>query len=780
MAKKCNAIDYCIDAVWTKQTMVSLKIENAICDDCKEWVGKAREIITQKGISDKIIKSLKWTCDLCPVKDVQNKCEKTVEDNVKEIFKLLESTLDPETVCSKLLFCNNAEYHQALIEYSTPKQELLPFTCSQCQHIGNIVQEKFDDSSPDDILEGMLGVCGELSSFSDACSSLVMTNFNDIYNKLQGSVKKDSICHMSGSCAQKFHKHEGIVDIIPDISDPAIPCQLCEQLVLHIRELLVANTTELEFKNVMIGFCHQMGKFSDECVQLTDEYYDYAYNFLADQLNASKACILIKICPTNSTSDHLRLPTMPLVSTELHPLPQQNSGANLVDVKMTFEDSSLKLYKNGSLCTVCEYLVHFVQEAMAKQSNEDKLIDLVKSSCMKLPTHIQGDCKEFVELYGDALVSLLDQNIKARYICPKIKLCPPNMSIADLQETAVDEKPTCPFCLMALQEIKDIIENNKTEQNIANVVSRLCDHLNAKLKTQCTEFVTKYSQEIVEMVLADFTPQEVCTYLKLCTDSEPKRKNVKIVVEQKVENTPQCVLCKEVIKLVEQRVINKKSKDEIRRELENSCGRLKKFSGKCKEFVDKYSDRIVDLLEEELTPEQLCRELIFCVAADDRDSQDYDSGLDVLMMALPTEESEISSEPQCVICEFVMTKLDKALKDKKTDDEIKRVIKNICSEMPSTVNKSCNQFVDYYFDMIIVLIETTKPSEMCAELKLCPQIFEVTMPDVQRDIIGCAVCRGLVESMDTIIEDPDVDTNLENLEQKACEKFAGKYKVKVC
>jgi saposin len=218
--------------------------------------------------------------------------------------------------------------------------------------------------------------------------------------------------------------------------------------------------------------------------------------------------------------------------------------------------------------------------------------------------------------------------------------------------------------------------------------------------------------------------------------------------------------------------------------LEKSCSRLKKFSSKCKKFVDKYSDKIVELIEQELGPEEICRQLVFCVTEDEIEFQDYDSGLEILTMSEKKTEfiDEISIQPQCVICEFVVAKIDDELNDKNVTEHLKQEIRNICSKMPQTINKECQQFIDYYYNMIIMMIETTKPADMCGEMKLCPlpklnQKQLVGM--IQNDIYKCALCKGIVEGLDTIIEDPYTDANLENLEEKLCVKFAGKYKTKV-
>jgi saposin len=64
------------------------------------------------------------------------------------------------------------------------------------------------------------------------------------------------------------------------------------------------------------------------------------------------------------------------------------------------------------------------------------------------------------------------------------------------------------------------------QANIEAELDKLCNHLPKSLTDQCTDFVKSYSKELVEMLLADLTPQEVCVYLKLCDptkDPGPKQ-----------------------------------------------------------------------------------------------------------------------------------------------------------------------------------------------------------------------------------------------------------------
>lgn len=66
---------------------------------------------------------------------------------------------------------------------------------------------------------------------------------------------------------------------------------------LFFRDLLVANTTQAEFKTVLEGICKQTKSFKSECLSIADQYYDVIYEKLTTDLDPNGACFLIGICP---------------------------------------------------------------------------------------------------------------------------------------------------------------------------------------------------------------------------------------------------------------------------------------------------------------------------------------------------------------------------------------------------------------------------------------------------------------------------------------------------
>lgn len=518
---------------------------------CKVWVAKARTALENNDIE--IVRNLESICAFIPVKSLVDRCVDFAANDFASVIKMVESKMDPDVVCTKIFLCGNHQIDEKLsIEDASKDVKKSPMQCGQCHAVGKLLEDNLANRDDDFVLERLLGICGEMSSYSDSCSTIVMTYFDDIYAFLHRRIDSKLIC--APTC--KNSKRAGIVDIQPALDDPSIACTLCQEMFVHLSEVFLINTSEIEFKNVLMGFCHEMGNFNQECVVIVNNYGDGIYKFLQNTLNANKTCTAIGIC--KSVDGSFKMPNKPLLlDGELFPLPK-----SVIEVKV----DSLALEKNGTFCATCQSFVHLIHEVLEKQSFDDELIDAIKSACKKLPAKAQPECIAMVDLYGDAVIALWAQNMNPNLICPTLRLCPPVLTLEHVSKTAKGEKPTCVFCLMAMQDIIDYIGSNQTKSNVESALNRLCDHLSTNLIGQCQEFVHSYSAEVVDMVLSNFTPEEACVFIKICTNDKGHEEIVRIeddapaAAPAGLVSNPQCELCKEVIKIVEQRVINKKSK----------------------------------------------------------------------------------------------------------------------------------------------------------------------------------------------------------------------------
>jgi len=67
-------------------------------------------------------------------------------------------------------------------------------------------------------------MCGELSSYSDACSSIVLTYHHEIYNAVTNGFNKLNVCLLSGMCSVEFHPHADSYEVRMELTVQEIFC----------------------------------------------------------------------------------------------------------------------------------------------------------------------------------------------------------------------------------------------------------------------------------------------------------------------------------------------------------------------------------------------------------------------------------------------------------------------------------------------------------------------------------------------------------------------------
>ena len=85
---------------------------------------------------------------------------------------------------------------------------------------------------------------------------------------------------------------------------------------------------------------------------------------------------------------------------------------------------------------------------------------------------------------------------------------------------------------------------NKTEEAIKQALENICGYMPKTVRKDCTRLVDAYADQILEMLLADLTPDEVCAALKFCKPKindgtrqiHVKTPNVKIKYQRQSKN----------------------------------------------------------------------------------------------------------------------------------------------------------------------------------------------------------------------------------------------------
>lgn len=770
---RCGATKHCITKHWLNRNVP--EDNDSVCDICKQMVQQARDQLTSNATQEDLKNVFETSCKLMLIKPVIEVCDKLVDEFVPELVETLSSQMNPSVVCSVSGLCNSKEIDRLIAEHEASKitikkasvvslenDELEPDSCTGCFTIATHLTDKFKKQSKDDLLNKLFSICGQMGSFSDACMSLAITHFDSIHTRLDEDLTPNNICHFSGQCVGNYHKHEnssapeveirplstvGIVEINDDL-----PCKLCEQLVGHLRDLLVANTTEIEFKQVLEGMCKQTKSFSTECKSLVDEYYTIIYESLTHNLNSNAICTMAGICPSPGVKNIAATPFMPLLPVEnihknhqiISDIKHKNLGEHGSGIKKTEAEEMQLPYeryegafpallmpnmdnKGQETCAFCEYLLHFVQQMITDPKIDDDFKNILGKVCKKLPESIQGTCDEFLQTYEDAIVALLAQSIDPSVVCPTMHVCP-SIDAMNMWEkipkdlmlhSDVKEKPSCPLCLLAVSELEKVIKNDKTEENIEHALDKLCTHLPKDLNEQCTSLIKGYSKELVEMLIADLSPEEICVYAKLCDPTKnagpsvelfPLDKDGEIMtneipnypvdVKKNIKDDGKCVACEFVMQYVEKAMKNKSTKDEIEHIVHNICNYMPKTVSKsCNNFVNQYADLVIDMLSSEVSPKEVCTLLGLCQAAVQR---------------------MINSIDECALCQAMISSIDTALTNPKVDHVIEEIVGDACKYIAPSKQGKCTMMLEVYEQSIINLLKSgIDTKKICGKLTLC-------------------------------------------------------------
>lgn len=246
-AKSCGAMTHCIKTnSWQKYPVDN----DSICKICLDMVKQARDQLRSNETQEELREVFEGTCALIRVKKVRAECDKLADAYEAELVEMLTSQMDPQLVCSVAGLCNSAKIDAELaktpnaVAAAVSKDETKPnnLSCKQCGKVSDLITKKFSQTSRDQFLENLLGFCGRMSSFSDGCSAIVLSYFNDIYAHFKENLNSENICHMAGVCSAQFHQHEENIEVVPysqigyvDDAGDDIPCDLCKQLILHLR-----------------------------------------------------------------------------------------------------------------------------------------------------------------------------------------------------------------------------------------------------------------------------------------------------------------------------------------------------------------------------------------------------------------------------------------------------------------------------------------------------------------------------------------------------------------
>lgn len=370
--------------------------------------------------------------------------------------------------------------------------------------------------------------------------------------------------------------------------------------------------------------------------------------------------------------------------------------------------------------------------------------------CLLLPKSMQQQCTETVNKDFDLLVHLIIMGMSPEDICEQLGLCPSAKKAGmPLVASVPSKKPAdeeCDICKIVVQFVYNELKDNKTEEEVKQLLDKVCSLLPDSLKQTCTETVNNYYDQLVDLIVKGFTPEQVCQELGLCPSA---RRKLGATRPTKVASDETCAYCTTVVQYVYDALQDQKTEEMVKQALDEVCNL---FHGdrrqECVNMVNTYFEIIVSLILQDFTPQQICQTIGLC----------------------PSSPATPGGTIECSFCEYALHFIQEELVDNYTEAKVEAVLEKLCAKLSQSLAEECRAFVEEYGPAVMVLLaQEIDPSIVCVAIKACPKDGLKKQSDVKLKLNECASCTAAIGYVEQVLKDTKNDQEVAKQLANACE-----------
>nr|XP_021384773.1 prosaposin isoform X1 [Lonchura striata domestica] len=284
-------------------------------------------------------------------------------------------------------------------------------------------------------------------------------------------------------------------------------CQDCIQLVTDVQEAVKTNSS---FVKSLVAHakeeCDRLGPgMSDMCKTYISEYSDLAIQMMMHMKDQQPKdiCAMVGFCSSVKS-----VPLQPLVPAQV-----------VHEVKMEIVEKASVQEKTFSLCEICETMVKEVTGLLESNKTEEEIVHEMEVVCRLFPGSVKDQCKDFIEVYGQAVIDMLLEATNPEAVCAMLKCC----AASKLPQQPVVVKPAggfCDICKMVVAYADKELEKNATTAEIEALLEKVCHFLPESVSEQCVQFVEQYEPVVVQLLAEVMDPTFVCTKLGVCESAK--------------------------------------------------------------------------------------------------------------------------------------------------------------------------------------------------------------------------------------------------------------------
>jgi len=557
-------------------------------------------------------------------------CKHVVDEYYIPFFEFLRNEIDPHTVCAMVGLCGPGSFMQvgtdvplSLLsrgnnQVAVPLVKLRPATpvkaltlsgskCEMCDMVMVEVFSFLEDKSDQRMVKNVLDtICYRLplpAKYERRCEDFVAKYTGDILDFIVNGFEPEQICVALSLCGNNLftgNEFKSLPITLP-LAKPAKPqppsCVLCEYVISTIDKMLEDKANEKEIEEALETVCSYLpGSISKQCNAFVDAYTEIIIDMLTKDVSPEMVCTNLGLCPQDFA-----------VTPELASKPQQDSETQPPG------------------CVLCEYVIDTIDKMLTDKTNEDQIKQALEEVCSYLPSSLSKQCNTFVDTYTDIIIDMLTKDVSPEMVCTNLGLCKETFQTNKLVQKKIlfsdpqqVKSPYCTLCEVVVQDLEKSLGNKKTQASIEQALDIVCTSLSAPVHKECEKMVAKYTEEIVDLFLQEYTAKEICAELGLCVDNQINTNDIfsiefdAISDDKTYKDEVGCEMCEFAMTIIDERLKDPGTVDEVEREIQFVCSFLPdSVADECEQLVDKWGEKIIDaIVDDDLEPKKVCGNLI--------------------------------------------------------------------------------------------------------------------------------------------------------------------------
>jgi saposin len=610
----------------------------------------------------------------------------------------------------------------------------------------------------DQVLPFAAEACDQLThmnaKFAPMCKDITQDNLFGIIALLNNAVSPKVIAELLDHCDEKAAHTIRLEDLKPSFpkpletipasntfsppepkredkenADDSVECSACVRVMNYIDSMLVENSTEREIELALEVVCQYLpGLLKDECNVLIEKYTPLLVKLIVSDLPPAQICQALGLCP--------RIDTNVAAKTQVSLLPPRSKIE----------------------CSICARVMTYVDAVLVANSTVEEIEHALEAVCNFVPD--SPECKDLIDQYAPLLVQMIVAEFTPVQICQALGMCPRSLLAQSLKTAgpvALNVNSLeCSLCVNVMNYVDSLLLKNSTEKEIEQALERVCAFFPGALRTECDALIETYMTILVKLIVAEFTPNEICQAIGLCPAVSPKKvvhqKSLSPASPKKVlkpaaspcetvkaNDALECMFCKQVFNYVDAFITKNSTEAEIEQALERVCAFLPtSVRTECDTIIEQYTPTLIHLIVADFTPQEICQALGLCSASAQQRASAKQFGIDVA-------EKKSVKGIECSMCVHLMNYLDDFLMRNSSVIEIEQVLERICYQLPASYKTKCGEFIENYTPYLINLfVAELSPVEICQSCRMCPamRILSQRVPHFQRIIpMSSAQCK---------------------------------------